>query len=110
MARPTPAAGPLSVDGWTVTIDRRDDHDEIWNRVKAEGTFGVTHVDEVRRTDGSSFLPSDVGPVLDALQFGMSFAVGRWVSPTVPVGFGPDGRQVWEQCSARQCTAGAPEP
>ena len=28
------------VDGWTVTIDRRDDHDEIWNRVKAEGTFG----------------------------------------------------------------------
>ena len=42
------------VDGWTVTIDRRDDHDEIWNRVKAEGTFGVTHVSEVRRTDGSS--------------------------------------------------------
>ena len=96
------------VGGWTVTLDRRGDHRDIWAVIKDEGATAVTHVMQIRRTDDAAFTPEDVDPVLEALHLGMSFAVGRWVAPVAPVGFDVAGRRVWEQWAARVCTAGVP--
>ena len=41
----------------------------------------MTHVMAIERADSGAFTAEDIEPVLDALQLGMSFAVGRWVSP-----------------------------
>lgn len=94
--------------GWKITLDRRGDHRDIWAVVKDEGTTAVTHLMEIRRSDGANFTSEDVEPVLDALHLGISFAIGRWVAPVAPVGFDSAGCRVWEEWATRVCTAGAP--
>jgi len=93
---------------WSVTMDMRSDHTEVWRQVRAEGSIVMTHVMEIRRVDGYSFTPADVEPVLSGLHVGMSFALGRWVAPALPVGFDARGQRVWEQWGARNCSPGAP--
>ncbi len=93
---------------WSVTLDRRSDHREIWRQVRADGSAAITHVMEVRRTDGRPFLPAQVEPVLTAMHVGMSFALGRWVAPALPVGFDAQGKRAWEQWGARHSEPGAP--
>ncbi|MGI9003689.1 MAG: hypothetical protein ACR2GH_18890 [Pseudonocardia sp.] len=96
------------VDGWAVTLDRRSDHREIWLQIRDDSLAAVTHVMELRRVDAGAFRPSDVEPVLSAMHLGMSFALGRWVAPALPVGFDRTGRRVWEQWGVRFSTIGAP--
>ncbi len=93
---------------WSVTLDRRSDHSEIWRQIRAEGSIAMTHVMEIRRTNGQRFTPADVEPVLSGLHVGMSFALGRWVAPSLPVGFDARGQRVWEQWGARHCWSGVP--
>ncbi|WP_219419593.1 hypothetical protein [Pseudonocardia nigra] len=96
------------LDGWAVVLDRRSDHKDVWSRIKTGGTTEVTHVMEIRRSDGSLFTAEEAGPLLDALHLGLSFAVGRWVAPILPVGFDVHGKRVWEQWATPHCTPGAP--
>ncbi|MBW0090956.1 hypothetical protein I4I77_15325 [Pseudonocardia sp. KRD-188] len=93
---------------WAVVLDRGVDHREVYREITAAGSIAVTHVMEIRRRDGLTFTPRDVDPVLDALHLGMSFALGRWVAPVLPVGFDRNGARVWEQWAARRCDPGAP--
>lgn len=93
---------------WVVTMDRRSDHREVWTQARDLGSRVTTHVMEIRRVDDALFLPEEITPVLDALHLGVSFALGRWVAPALPVGFDDADRQVWQQWGARLCTAGAP--
>jgi hypothetical protein len=46
---------------WSVTMDMRSDHTEVWRQVRAEGSIVMTHVMEIRRVDGYSFTPADEG-------------------------------------------------
>ncbi len=103
-----PGRWSAELGGWTATVDRRHDHREVWKLLRAEGAIAITHVMEIRRTNGGPFAPAEVEPVLDALHLGMSFALGRWVAPALPVGLDSEDRPVWEQWGARHCTAGAP--
>lgn len=93
---------------WSVRLDRRSDHTETWREIRAEGSIAMTHVMEIRRTAGDSFTPADVEPILSALHVGMSFALGRWIAPALPVGFDARGHRVWEQWGARHCSPGVP--
>jgi hypothetical protein len=96
------------VGDWAIVLDRRPDHKATWEQVRAKGSIAVTHVMEIRRTDDRPFTAPEVQPVLDALHLGMSFALGRWVAPALPVGLDHGGNRVWEHWGARLCTAGAP--
>jgi hypothetical protein len=93
---------------WRLTLDARPDHRDLWRRARDAGSIVTTHVMEIRRDDGATFAADDVEPVLDALQLGLSFALGRMVSPILPTGLDPSGNRVWCQWSPRHCTAGAP--
>lgn len=93
---------------WSVTLDRRSDHRDVWQQVRANGSAAITHVMQIRRSDDQSFSPAHVEPVLSALHVGMSFALGRWVAPALPVGFDVRGKRVWEEWGPRHSTAGAP--
>ncbi|MGH3565221.1 MAG: hypothetical protein ACRDRH_04155 [Pseudonocardia sp.] len=94
------------IAGWAMIVDRRHDHAEVWRQAREDGGIVATHVMEIRRLDGDTFTPDDVEPFLDALHVGLSFALGRWVAPAVPVGFDRSGRRVWEQWGNRQCARG----
>lgn len=102
-----PGRWTAELGAWTVTIDRRRDHREVYREITAQGSIVSTHVMEIRRRDGLTFPPSDIDPLLDALHLGMSFALGRWVAPVLPVGFARNGARVWEQWAVRRCDPGA---
>lgn len=88
-------------------MDRRSDHREVWQQVREAGSSAITHVMEIRRTGGRCFSPAEVEPVLSAMHVGMSFALGRWVAPALPVGFDSRGERVWEQWGVRHSSPGA---
>jgi hypothetical protein len=93
----------LSTQGWTITIDRRPDHSEVWTDLHKSDVYLMTHVMEIRRADDSAFTADDVEPVLDALHVGTSFALGRWAAPMLPVGLNAHGDIVWQQWGASHC-------
>ena len=93
-----------NLSGWKVTLDRRPDHSRIWAEAKEMESIAVTHVMEIRRDDGRSFTAKEVKPVLTALQYSLSFALGRWVAPALPVGIDNQGDIVWQEWGPSHCS------
>ena len=93
----------LKVDGWTITLDVRPDHSDIWRDLNKSDVYVMTHVMEIRRADGASFTPRDAEPVLTAMHGGISFALGRWAAPMLPVGLNGSGAAVWEEWKVGFC-------
>jgi len=63
----------------------------------------MKHVMELRRADGADFTPDEAEPLLEALHIGVSFALGPWAAPMLPVGVDADGRIVWEDWRPLHC-------
>ncbi|MFY4720105.1 hypothetical protein [Streptomyces sp. LaBMicrA B280] len=93
----------LEANGWKITVDVRPDHQQVWQELHKTEVYVMTHVMEVRRADDSVFTADEADPLLTALHVGISFALGRWVAPMLPVGEGSDGRVVWEQWRVAHC-------
>lgn len=91
------------VEGWRITVDRRNDYDVVMQSAGAESSFVLTHVMEVRRTDDAPFDAECAKQLLDGLRVCMSFAFGRWVAPALPVGYDDAGQVVWEEWTAPIC-------
>ncbi|MEV0271515.1 hypothetical protein AB0H43_22280 [Hamadaea sp. NPDC050747] len=94
-------------NGWRITVAARPDLANILESIDRAHTIALTHSMNLERHDGCLFSVEDVEPVLAALQFGLSFGAGRWVSPTLPVGFDAIGEVVWERWSEDFCTPGS---
>ncbi|MBP2707762.1 hypothetical protein JOL79_28660 [Microbispora sp. RL4-1S] len=91
---------------WRLTIDRRPDHADVWRALGEAHSIAVTHVMEVRRADERDFTAADAKQVLKALQFALSFALGRWVAPALPVGLDGEDRPVWREWAPYHCSNG----
>jgi hypothetical protein len=89
-------------DGWKVTLDVRPDHDRVWTDLHKAHIYVMTHVMELRRADEATFTATEAEPVLTALHVGVSFALGRWAAPMLPVGEGANG-EVWESWRVPHC-------
>jgi hypothetical protein len=90
--------------GWTFTLDSRPDHSEVVRSAnERDEQFVFTHVGELRRADSWEFTAESAANVLFGWQLAMSFALGRWVAPALPVGFDGHGRRVWEQWAPWRC-------
>jgi hypothetical protein len=84
----------VSID-WRVTIDtiNRNTIDSL-----EEGSgYAITHVAKLERIDGSIFSSCAAEEILCGLNYFLSFVIGRWVSPVLPVGFNSNGQRVWEK-------------
>jgi hypothetical protein len=92
-------AGP-----WLLTLDSRPDLSEVLRSARdVDAQFVMTHVGEVRRVDGAVFAATDAEEVIFGWQLAMSFALGRWVSAALPVGFDGSGARRWEYWAAWRC-------
>jgi hypothetical protein len=89
--------------GWRITLDARPDHDQVWTDLHKSNVYVMTHVMELRRTDGATFTSVEAEPVLAALHIGVSFALGSWAAPMLPVGEGMSGDRVWEDWRLPHC-------
>ena len=90
-------------DGWRITLDVRPDHKAVFSDVRQTDVYVMTHVMELRRLDGATFTAAEVAPVLSALHVGLSFALGRWVAPALPVGLNDQEHTVWGQWGPMLC-------
>jgi hypothetical protein len=89
--------------GWKVTLDVRPDHARVWRDLHKAHTYVMTHVMELRRADGGDFTAVEAEPVLMALHLGISFALGRWAAPMLPVGQDSVGNVLWENWAVSHC-------
>ena len=93
----------LEAGGWKITLDVRPDHQQVWQELHKTDVYVMTHVMEVRRADDSAFTADEADPLLTALHVGISFALGRWAAPMLPVGEDIDGHVRWEQWQGSHC-------
>jgi hypothetical protein len=93
----------MEVGGWTLTFDVRPDHVRVWSNLHEGHVYVMTHVMELRRADGTAFTAAEAEPVLTALHVGVSFALGRWAAPMLPVGEDTTGKVVWEDWHPGHC-------
>ena len=101
----------MEADGWTITLDVRPDHPSVWRDLHLAEVYVMTHVMEIRRTGSADFTAEDAEPVLQALHVGISFALGRWAAPMLPVGLDGSGAIVWEDWRPGLCDrARSPSP
>lgn len=92
-------AGP-----WRLTLEGRQDlNDTIRTMRYDDQQYAMTHVGELSRIDGMPFASSEAEDVIFGWQLAMSFALGRWVAPALPVGFDSGGMRVWEQWAPWRC-------
>jgi hypothetical protein len=91
------------IEGWKLTIDVRPDHARVWRDLHQAHVYVMTHVMEIRRADGATFTAAEAEPLLAALHVGVSFALGRWAAPMLPVGEGGTGEVVWEDWRVPHC-------
>ena len=85
------------INGWLATIDARPDHNQVYAGAVDAESFVITHMMEIRREDGATFTGDEVAEVLSGLQYAVSFAVGHWTCPAVPIGYGADGDVRWSE-------------
>jgi hypothetical protein len=88
---------------WQLTLQERPDRSDVVSQFENELFFVVTHVGELRRTDGREFEANAAAKVIEAWQVALSFALGRYVAPVAPVGFDANGWRVWEQWASWRC-------
>ncbi len=91
------------VGGWRLTLDVRPDHVRVWKDLHKARVYVMTHVMEIRRADGATFTAAGAEPLLTALHVGISFALGRWAAPLLPVGQDGTGTLVWEDWRPAHC-------
>lgn len=91
------------VEGWSLTLDVRPDYVDAMKRADTTHLYVLTHVMEIRRTDGSSFDPAAVEKLIECLRVSFSFAFGRWVAPVLPVGYDAADQIVWEVWTSPIC-------
>lgn len=93
------------IGGWRITIDVRPDYERVWSELHKTDVYVMTHVMEIRRADVAMFTAADAEPLLAALHIGVSFALGRWAAPMLPVGQSGDGQVIWEDWRPLHCDA-----
>jgi hypothetical protein len=96
----------MEVEGWLITLDVRHDHSAVWTDLHKSDVRLMTHVMEIQRADGSAFTAREANPVLAAMHIGISFALGRWVAPMLPVGLDSNGVMAWEEWRPSFCDPG----
>jgi hypothetical protein len=97
-----PGLGPrhavvLEADGWRVTLRSTSQTATNVKQLRQVGGYGLTHVGEVRRTDGEAFTAREADELFTCLHYFFAFAAGAWTPLLLPIGFDSAGNRVWEE-------------
>lgn len=87
----------ISLGEWQCRFRSRPNLKPDFKDAKANYLNLVTHVMEISRSNGNCFSASSLSNFIVSLQFGVSFALSRWVAPIMPVGFDTNGKFAWTE-------------
>lgn len=86
----------MEFGGWKVVIVEVADADNLIEQLKQSGGFAITHVGTIERSQGEAFSTLELDDVIESLTMLFSFALGRWSSPSLTVGFDDTGEIVFQ--------------
>lgn len=91
-------AGRLGLQSkkWTVDLDSLADISDRIDAVRESGGYTVTHTGRASKRDGSGVTTDEAMSLLTVLQYTLSVAANRWVTPVRPRGLAADGSVAWE--------------
>lgn len=76
---------------WRITLDARPDLHEVYLEARRGYNSVLTHTLSIRRLDGAPFSAEDAERILSDVHVGLSFPLGRWAAPILPVGLSTKG-------------------
>lgn len=76
----------LLCDKWIVTIDPLLIDKRQIDEIRSTRGYAITSVGQVKRRDGKSFSRKQAKPILETVQYLMSFALHRWCTPMLLIG------------------------
>lgn len=79
---------------WQLTLDARPDLHDAYLEAKRSYTSVLTHTLSIRRLDGELFSADDAERILSDVHVGLSFPLGRWAAPILPISLSADGSVV----------------
>lgn len=80
---------------WRITIDSRRDHAEAYREARRSHLSVLTHTMQAQRQDQQGFPADHAEQLIRDLQVALSFPLGRWAAPVLPVGFDSHGATVF---------------
>ncbi len=90
--------------GWVLTLDAREDLRAALDVATRHSLSFISHTGELVRQDGSPFAANEAKKALVDFQIAVSFALGRWSAPALPVGYDASGTVAWEQWANWRCS------
>jgi hypothetical protein len=81
--------------GWELTLDSQH------GSPMRDGTYSVTHVGDLNRSDGQAFTTKQAVDALEATQAALSFCRGRYSSPWLATGYDLRGNVGFQEWSPR---------
>lgn len=80
--------GKIDLHGgdWEVTLEARRDLNIQEKKIKRKGSYVVTHVGYLSRSDGYAMEDGEVTQALQLLRYCLSFGVGRYIAPILATG------------------------
>jgi hypothetical protein len=86
----------LSSGKWTVEIDAVTNLHEIHRELNTNGGYAVLHRGRAILNDGGAIQLDDAQNLVTTLQYTLSFAERRWITPVRARGLSPTGTPAWE--------------
>ncbi len=86
----------LASSRWSVALQAVRDLRHTINTLQEAGGYAVTHVGRATLSDGATIEPSDAVQLMTTLQYTLSFAEDRWITPVRTRGLSADGTVAWE--------------
>jgi hypothetical protein len=91
----------FTLGDWQIDLAPSGDTTAIYNQLRADGGFCITHVGSAQRGAGSPASAREVYRLLDELHLLLSLARGSWACPLMPVAFSRTGAPIWEEWTLR---------
>ncbi len=81
---------------WRVRVHALENRQEIFDLLKKEGGYAITHVGKIEKCDKSTFTVDEAESLVEKLFWYFSFLKGLYCSPFLVVGFDETDSKVWE--------------
>jgi len=92
----------LRDSGWIITLDKREDYQQIQEYIKQSDGYVLTYAGLIEREDNCNFTSLELLEQLKKLYLFLSFARGAFTAPIIIEGFSKEGSPIWKDWSHRR--------
>lgn len=91
--------------GETSDIKSAPTSEDLQEELNSKGGFAITNLGLIQRSDGKSFLETDVCSLIDSLTYFLSFSRKNWTSPIIMSGYNQRNNCTWDSWNTSQISS-----